>query len=101
MNSTPGVTSSANYFQNDARREFKWREFINSILDTPIGQSQTIEFISEREARTAQDTIRDDINIHLDKVCIRTRCKQNPETGKWEVRFTRLQDRYLQISTNR
>jgi hypothetical protein len=81
------------YVKNDARREFKWKEFIETILETPIGQSQTIICDTEREAKNAQTTIRDDINLRLEKYFVRTRCKRDNETGKWKVVFTRLQDR--------
>jgi hypothetical protein len=91
---------SAEIIPIDPRHEFKWKELIKTILVSPVGESQTVEFNTEREAKAAQNTVRDDINLHLDKVCIRTRCKLNQETGKWIVVFTRLQDRIIRISTD-
>jgi hypothetical protein len=78
---------------NWARRQPKWHDLIEKINSLSPGQSLMVTFEDAKVAKCARNTVRDTINLRLERAAVRTRMVKDAETGETKLYFTRLHDK--------
>jgi hypothetical protein len=65
------------------RRESKWEDLVEAVLNLAPGKSLEVEFPDKRTAERARNAVRDTANLRLGKPLVRTRIVE--EEGSEEV----------------